>query len=96
MVGLPAEKLIWELGSLQRVQDPGGRAWTSPLWCSGYGGGQPGTLKEEVESDQGGGEGQSRGGEKQAHFSCKEEFEVVDKVGKSRTQSHSSPPVVNP
>lgn len=61
-----------------------------------YSGGRPGTLKEEVESDQGGGEGQSRGGEKQAHFSCREEFEVVDIVGKSRTQSHSSPPVVNP
>ena len=41
MGGLPAEKLIWELGSLQRVQDPGGRAWTSALWCSGCSGGQP-------------------------------------------------------
>ena len=31
-----------------------------------YGGGRPGTLKEAVESDHGGGEGQSRGGEASA------------------------------
>ena len=53
-----------DMGSLQRRQDHGGRAWTSPGAC--YGGGRPGTLKEAVESDHGGGEGQSRGGETSA------------------------------